>query len=50
MKGQGVAVGPENLRVAENVTLILPLHRELDALRETASTASAIGKIGRAHV
>src|ERR1051325_6387287 len=23
LKGQGVAVGPENLRVAENVTLIL---------------------------
>ena len=34
LKGQGVAVSPDNLRVAENVTLILPLHRELDALRE----------------
>ena len=33
LKGQGVAISPENLRVAENVTLILPLHRELDALR-----------------
>src|SRR2546423_8120043 len=43
LQGQGVAVGPENLRVAENVTLILPLHRELDALRETASAATAIG-------
>ena len=32
LKGQGVAISPENLRVAENVTLILPLHRELDAL------------------
>ena len=31
---QGIAVSPDNLRVAENVTLILPLHRELDALRE----------------
>ena len=47
LRGQGVAVGPENLRVAENVTLILPLHRELDALRETASTASAIGTTRR---
>ena len=37
LRGQGVAVSPENLRVAENVTLILPLHRELDALRESAS-------------
>ncbi len=34
LKSQGVAVSPENLRVAENVTLILPLHRELDAHRE----------------
>jgi adenylosuccinate synthase len=47
LKGQGVAVGPENLRVAENVTLILPLHRELDALRETASAATAIGTTRR---
>ena len=27
---------PENLRIAENTALILPLHRELDALRESA--------------
>jgi adenylosuccinate synthase len=47
LRGQGVAVGPENLRVAENVTLILPLHRELDALRETASAATAIGTTRR---
>ncbi len=37
LKGQGVEVSPDNLRVAENVTLILPLHRELDALRETSN-------------
>ncbi|WP_027553298.1 adenylosuccinate synthase [Bradyrhizobium sp. Cp5.3] len=47
LRGQGVAVGPENLRVAENVTLILPLHRELDALRESANTATAIGTTRR---
>ncbi|WP_398465779.1 adenylosuccinate synthase [Tardiphaga sp.] len=47
LKGQGVDVGPENLRVAENVTLILPLHRELDALRENASKATAIGTTQR---
>ena len=47
LRGQGVAVGPDNLRVAENVTLILPLHRELDALRETASAATAIGTTRR---
>ncbi len=47
LRGQGVAVGPDNLRIAENVTLILPLHRELDALRETASAATAIGTTRR---
>ena len=47
LKGQGVDVGPNNLRVAENVTLILPLHRELDALRENASKATAIGTTQR---
>jgi len=43
LKGQGVAISPENLRVAENVTLILPLHRELDALRESSNSGTAIG-------
>ena len=47
LQGQGVAVSPENLRVAENVTLILPLHRELDAMREDASAATAIGTTRR---
>src|SRR4051794_34094996 len=32
LKKQGVSVTPETLRVAENATLILPLHRELEAL------------------
>ena len=47
LTSQGIAVTPENLRVAENVTLILPLHRELDALRENASKATAIGTTQR---
>ena len=47
LKGQGVAVSPKNLRIAENVTLILPLHRELDALREeTAERSNAATAIG----
>src|SRR6202050_1770974 len=33
---QGVKVTPESLRIAENATLILPLHRELDAIRESS--------------
>src|SRR6201996_6222414 len=47
LRGQGVAIGPENLRIAENVTLILPLHRELDALRESSNSISAIGTTKR---
>ena len=47
LKGQGVAISPENLRVAENATLILPLHRELDQLRESAAGAGKIGTTGR---
>ena len=47
LTAQGIAVTPENLRVAENVTLILPLHRELDAQRENASKATAIGTTQR---
>ena len=38
---QGVAVGPDNLRIAENVPLILPLHRELDALAESSNAITA---------
>ncbi len=47
LRGQGVAISPENLRVAENVTLILPLHRELDALRESSNAITAIGTTRR---
>jgi adenylosuccinate synthase len=47
LQKQGVAVGADNLRVAENVTLILPLHRELDSIRENASKATAIGTTQR---
>jgi adenylosuccinate synthase len=43
----GVAISRENLRVAENATLILPLHRELDALREQSAGASMIGTTKR---
>jgi adenylosuccinate synthase len=43
----GVDVTPESLRIAENATLILPLHRELDVAREQASGKGAIGTTGR---
>ena len=35
IRGQGVDVSPKTLRIADNATLILPLHRELDHFRET---------------
>ncbi|MDB5593344.1 MAG: adenylosuccinate synthase [Hyphomicrobiales bacterium] len=44
LRSQGVAVSPQNLKLAENAPLILSLHRELDAHRESASTAGT--KIG----
>jgi adenylosuccinate synthase len=43
----GVKVSRDNLRIAENATLILPLHRELDALREAAAGAGKIGTTKR---
>jgi len=47
VRGMGVDVGPANLRVADNAALILPLHGELDRLREEASGAAKIGTTGR---
>jgi adenylosuccinate synthase len=47
LRRQGVHVGPDNLRVAENAPLILPLHRNLDRARETAAGAARIGTTGR---
>jgi adenylosuccinate synthase len=45
LKKQGIAVTPDNLRIAENAILILPLHRELEAIRE--NSASRIGTTRR---
>ncbi len=47
IKEQGVAVSRETLRIAENATLILPLHRELDQMREEAAGSGKIGTTGR---
>jgi adenylosuccinate synthase len=47
LRGQGVAIGPENLRIAENTPLILPLHQDLDRIREEAAGAAKIGTTGR---
>jgi adenylosuccinate synthase len=47
LKNQGVLVTPEKLRIAENAVLILPLHRELDALREADGAKTKIGTTKR---
>jgi len=47
LTGQGLAISRANLRVAENAALILPLHRELDQMREAAAGAGKIGTTGR---
>jgi adenylosuccinate synthase len=47
LQGQGVPVSSDNLRVADNVTLILSVHRELDALRESANSGTIIGTTKR---
>ncbi len=44
---QGLIVGPDNLLVAENATLILPLHTELDQAREKLRGKDKIGTTGR---
>ncbi|MDR6113655.1 MULTISPECIES: adenylosuccinate synthase [unclassified Sphingomonas] len=44
---QGVHASPETLRVADNCPLILPIHRDLDGLREDASGAGKIGTTRR---
>jgi adenylosuccinate synthase len=47
LNGQGVEITRDNFRIAENATLILPLHRELDALREAAAGDGKIGTTKR---
>jgi adenylosuccinate synthase len=47
LRGQGIDVTPENLRVAENATLILPLHQELDAIRESGNPLTRVGTTRR---
>jgi adenylosuccinate synthase len=44
---QGLTVSPDNLRIAENVPLILPLHPALDKAREAARGEDKIGTTGR---
>jgi adenylosuccinate synthase len=47
LQKRGIDIGATNLKIAENATLILPLHRELDQLREAAAGEQRIGTTGR---
>ncbi|MCC6519057.1 MAG: adenylosuccinate synthase [Tabrizicola sp.] len=47
LRGQGVEITPENLMLAENASLILPIHGELDRGREAQTTVAKIGTTGR---
>ena len=44
---QGVEITPDLLVLADNATLILPIHRDLDAAREAQAGAGKIGTTGR---
>ena len=47
VRGQGVEVSPETLMIAENATLILPIHQAIDRAREIARGSAKIGTTGR---
>ncbi|SNT74640.1 adenylosuccinate synthase [Paracoccus seriniphilus] len=47
LTAQGVNISAERLMIAENTPLILPLHQDLDKLREEAAGKAKIGTTGR---
>ena len=47
IRKQGVEIGPDSLKVAANACLILPLHSELDGIREDANTGRKLGTTRR---
>jgi adenylosuccinate synthase len=47
VRAQGLEVTPETLRIADNATLILPLHGAIDRAREAARGDAKIGTTGR---
>lgn len=44
---QGVDINPDNLMISETATLILPIHSELDAIRENRADGVKIGTTKR---
>jgi adenylosuccinate synthase len=47
IREQGIDITPDNLRIADNAPLILPLHGNLDRAREEALGKAKIGTTGR---
>lgn len=47
LRAQGIELTPDNLRIAENAALILPLHSRLDKVREEARGSAKLGTTGR---
>ena len=47
LREQGLVITPDSLAIADNATLILPVHSELDAMRESASAEVKIGTTKR---
>ncbi len=47
IRAKGVAISPDNLKLAENAALILPVHGALDRAREAARGDAKIGTTGR---
>ena len=47
IKDQGVKIGPDNLKISESAALILPIHSELDGIRENRVDGIKIGTTKR---
>ncbi len=47
LRTKGIEINPRNLSIAENVSLILPLHSMLDKIREGSKEGIKIGTTGR---
>ena len=47
IKGQGVQITPEDLKISESAALILPVHSELDGIRENRIDGVKIGTTKR---
>jgi adenylosuccinate synthase len=47
LRGQGVHISPQNLRISETAHLVMPYHKALDRAREARRGANAIGTTGR---